>query len=197
MKSNIALAVEFAEKIKGIKHVLQVILFGSVALGEDTSGSDIDIAIVHDSKDRFELMKEVNKHKPDKIQTTFAHVSKLPEETELVGALAGDGLLLYGSPISVKEKKLDLKPKILISYSLEGMPQTEKVKLNRALYGSVSRSTFKGREYRTETNGLVEGPGIEKVNKGVLLAERRSAAKIINVLKRFRAKFKEIPVWAY
>lgn len=197
MKSNLALAIEFANKAKEVKHVLQVILFGSVARGEDTDKSDIDIAIVHDSKDKFKIMDEINKNKTDKIQTTIININQLPEETELVGALAGEGLLLYGSPILIKEKKLDLKPKILISYSLAGLPQTEKMKINRALHGSISKSIFKGKEYKTETFGLVKEPGIEKINRGVLLVERGLAPKIINLLKRFNIKFKEIPVWTY
>lgn len=197
MRSNLKSAIEFADKIKRIRHILQIVLFGSVARGEDTERSDIDIAIVHDSKDKFNIMNEVNRNKPEKIQTAFVHVSSLPEETEIVGALSGEGILLYGSPISIKEKNLDLKPKIIISYSMAGLLQTEKMKVNRALYGSVSKSVFKGKEYKTETFGLIKEPGIEKIGRSVLLAERRSAVKIINLLKRLNIKFKEIPVWTY
>lgn len=197
MRSNLVIATAFAEKIKSIKHVMQVILFGSVARGEDTPESDVDIAIIHNSSDQFALMGAVNKNKPAKIQTTFVHIWKLAEETELVGALSGDGLLLYGSPILIQEKKLKLKPKVLISYSLAQLPQTEKVKLNRALYGSVSLSHAGRKEYRTETKGIANEPGIEKINNGVLLADRRKAAKLISSLKRFKVKYIEIPVWTY
>lgn len=197
MKSNLITAISFAGKIKEIKGLLQIILFGSVAQGEDTPKSDIDIAVVYEGKDRFEIMKEVNKNKPDKIQTTFIDINKLPEETELVGALAGEGLLLHGQPIFIKEKKLALKSKTLLSYSLVELPQTEKVKVNRAFYGSVSKSIFKGKEYKTKTKGLANEAGIEKLNKGVLLVERRKAAKLINTLKMFKVKFREIPVWSY
>lgn len=197
MQSNLAKAIIFANKIKRLKSVLQIILFGSVARGEDNWKSDIDIAIVYDCEDKFKIMNEVNKDKTDKIQTTFINIDKLAEETELVGALSGEGLLLYGKPVLIKEKKLDLNSKMLISYSLAELPQTEKVKVNRALYGSVSKSVFKGKEYKTETKGLAKEPGIEKVNKGVLLVERRKAAKVVNMLKRFNVKVKEIPVWSY
>lgn len=197
MKSNLALAINFAEQIKKIKHILQIIVFGSVARGEDTRESDIDIAVIYDSEDRFKFMEEVNRDKPERIQTTFVNITKLPEETELISALSGEGLLLYGQPITIKERRLDLKARTILSYDLSGLPQTEKVKLDRALYGSVSRSTFKGREYKTETKGLTKEPGIEKINKGVLLVERRKATKIIGLFKRFRVRFREIPVWSY
>ena len=197
MKDNLSLAIEFSNRIKNIDGVLQVVLFGSVARGEDTRESDIDIAVIHNYKDKFKIMDEVNKNKPDKIQTTFVNISQLPEETELVGAISGEGLLLYGSPVSIKLEKLDLKAKILVSYSLASLPQTEKVKVNRALYGSISKSTFKKKEYITKTRGFITEPGIEKINDGVFLIDRRLAPKIVNMLKRFKVTVREIPVWSY
>ena len=197
MKENLKEAIDFTNKIKGIKGILQIVLFGSVARGEDTLKSDIDIAIIHNHKDKFELMKEVNKHKTEKIQTTFISIDNLPKESELTGALSGEGLLLYGRPVIIKEKKLDLSAKILIAYSLADLPQTEKVKVNRALYGSVSKSSFQGKNYKTETKGLTNEPGIEKISKGVLLVKREKAPKIVNMLKRFKAKVREITVWGY
>ena len=197
MKENLKTAIDFAEKIKNIRGILQVILFGSVATGEDKSISDIDIAIVHNYKDKFEIMKKVNKNKPDKIQTTFVDIKDMPNETELVGAMSGEGILLHGSPISIKTNKLELKAKTLLSYYLSGLPQTEKVKLNRALYGSLSKSKGKGKIYTTKTKGLVNEPGIEKISKGVLLVDRRKSVKIINLLKRFNVPYKEIVVWSY
>ena len=197
MKENLKEAIDFTNKIKGIKGILQIVLFGSVARGEDTLKSDIDIAIIHNHKDKFELMKEVNKHKTEKIQTTFISIDNLPKESELTGALSGEGLLLYGRPVIIKEKKLDLSAKILIAYSLADLPQTEKVKVNRALYGSISKSSFQGKNYKTETKGLTNEPGIEKISKGVLLVKREKAPKIVNMLKRFKVKVREIPVWGY
>src|SRR3989339_188357 len=70
--------------------------------------------------------------------------------------------------------------------------QTEKVKLNRALYGSTSISRENGKTYQTKTRGLIGEPGIERLQKGVLLIERKKSAKVINVLKRFGAEVKEI-----
>ncbi|HLC80271.1 MAG TPA: nucleotidyltransferase domain-containing protein [Candidatus Nanoarchaeia archaeon] len=197
MNKNLAEAVQFTREIKRNKNILQVILFGSVARGEEGSQSDIDIAIVHDSEDQFSLMQEVNKNKPQKIQTTFVHIKNLPNETELVGALNGDGLLLYGKPIRIQSNKLDLTAKVLIAYALNTLSPTDRVKVSRALYGSVSKSSTKGKVYMTKTKGLAAEIGVEKINKGVLLVDRKKAPKIVNMLKRFGAKVQEIPVWSY
>jgi len=197
MNKNLETALAFVQRIKELKGLLQVVLFGSVARGEDRADSDIDIAIIHDREDKFNLMNEVNKHKSEKIQTTFVSIKDLPGETELAGALSGEGLLLYGRPLLIQEKKLGLKPRKLLIYSLVSLPPSEKVKVNRALYGSVSRSYYNGKEYVTETKGLQREPGIVKISKGVLLVEREKAAKILSMLKRFKVQVREIPVWGY
>jgi predicted nucleotidyltransferase len=191
MRSNLKIAIEFAKKIRNIEGILSILLFGSVARNEDDLISDIDIAIIHCSKDRTLLMKKANRLKPENVQLTFLHIDDLPKEPELVSAFSGEGLLLYGSPIVLKAKTLELKPKTIISYSLSGLKQTEKMKVNRALYGSVSISG----KYKTVTHGLIAEPGIEKINRGVLLAERVKAPKIVGVLKRFGAKVRQIHIW--
>jgi len=197
MKENLTTAIDFAEKIKKIRGILQIILFGSVSRGEDNPRSDIDIAVVFDDVDKFELSKEINKYKHERIQLTLIKLKDLAEETELTGALSGEGLILYGRPIKLKVNDIELQPKVLISYSLRNLPQTEKVKINRALHGSISKSEFKGNKYKTETKGLTNEAGIDRVNKGVLLVERGKSTKIVNVLKRFKAEVKEIVVWTY
>lgn len=197
MKENLEIAFDFVKKINKIKGILQIVLFGSVSRGEDTTHSDIDIAAVFDNVDKFELSKEINKYKHEKIQLTLIALKDLAKETELTGALSGEGLLLYGKPICIDVNKIKLKPRVLISYSLHNLPQTEKVKLNRALHGSISRSESSGKKYITETKGLVNEAGVDKINKGIILADRNKSAKIVNVLKRFKAEVKEIVVWTY
>jgi len=194
--SNLDIAVKFTEKIKDIKHVLQIVLFGSVARGEDNEKSDIDIAIIHDSKDQFLLIKEVNKNKNEKIQATFIHINEIANEREIAGALSGDGLLLYGKPIYITEKRMSLSAKVLIFYSMKDIQQNAKVKLSRALYGSISISKSNGKKYITKTKGIME-LGVEKISKGVLLVDRKKASQVRNTLRRFNVKFKEIPVWTY
>jgi len=197
MKENLKIAVDFTEKIKDIKGILQIILFGSVSTGEDRADSDIDIAVVYEREKKFEIMKKINSFKPEKVQTTFLNIKDLAKETELVGALSGEGILLHGKPIILNVNKLDLNAKIIISYSLVALKQTDKVKVNRALYGSISKSRFKDKEYITETKGLIAEEGIEKINDGVLLVDRKKSTKIISMLKRFNVSYKEIPVWGY
>lgn len=197
MKDNIRIAIEFAESIKNIKGILQIILFGSVALGEDKPSSDIDIAIIHNRKDKFDLMKEANRFKHEKIQTVFININELYKETELIGALSGEGLILYGRPIKLNANKLGLKEKIFLIYNMSKLKQNEKVKLNRALFGSISKSYGEKKTYITKTKGLINEPGIEKLAKGCILVDRNKSYKLINLFKRFNVDHKKISIWTY
>lgn len=197
MEQNLQEAILFRNNIKNIKHVLQIVLFGSVARGEDTAASDIDIAIIHDSPDEFSFMKEINKKKSEKIQTTFISIDTLPKETEIVGALCGEGLLLYGSPITFDVKNISLQSKVIFSYSLISLPQNQKMKVNRALYGSISKVLIKQKVYKSEFKGMAQKPTVEKIQKGVLLVDRRYAPQIVGVFKHFQVQYQEIAVWTY
>ena len=60
MHNRLEIAKEFAESIKS-EYIIQVILFGSVARGEDNEDSDIDILIVSSNP------KEIESNIDDKV----------------------------------------------------------------------------------------------------------------------------------
>lgn len=197
MKDNFKTAIDFANNIKKLKnkHILQIVLFGSVARGEDKAVSDVDIAIIHDLKNTDELKSRIHKFQNERIQTTYLSLNKLPEETELVNALTGDGILLCGRPLKVILKAKELKPKTLIIYDTSEIPKTERMKLNRALHGSISKSRYKGKEYVTKITGILKEKGIERLTKAVLLMDPKKAAKITRTLRLYNVKWKEISIW--
>lgn len=203
MKDNFDIALGFLKKISENeqaqkilqREILQIVLFGSVARSEDRAASDIDIAIIHNSKKPDKLQTVINKLKHEKIQLTYMHVFKLSKEPELVSALTGDGILLYGHLINVKFGKNILEPKMLVIYELSHLPKKEQMKINRALHGSVSKSEYKGKKYKTEIAGILNEKGVEKLSKAVVLTDRKKAAKLLNILKMYNAKWKEISVW--
>lgn len=200
MKSNFDIALDFIKKvrrIRGIKEVLQIVLFGSVARDEDTVNSDIDIAVIHNSNNPGKLQTEINRLKHNKIQLSYIHVNRLSKEPELVGALTGEGILLYGHPINVKFREEELKPKLLVVYDLSKIPKADQMKVNRALHGSVSKSEYKGKKYKTEIKGILNERGVNKLAKSVVLIDRKKSVKLFAVLKRYNAKWLEIALWGY
>jgi len=194
MKKNLDIAIDFAKKISK-KGILQIVLFGSVARGEDKADSDVDIAIIHNLDNIENLKSNVNKFVNERIQVTYINVNKLAKETELVAALTGEGLLLYGKPFKVVFNKKELKPYILIVYDTTQLDKKNRMLLNRALHGSVSVSKHKGKVYRTETKGVIAQSGIVKLTKACLLVEPKKAVAIRNVLTMFHATFREELIW--
>lgn len=69
------IAIEFANAIKS-EDIKQIILFGSVARGEDNYDSDIDILIVSDYMDKIwpNISKEIAWFLYDKQELISAHV---------------------------------------------------------------------------------------------------------------------------
>ena len=122
-------------------------------------------------------------------------VDRLTKEPELVSALTGEGLLLYGQPIKVVLDKKELKPFVLIVYDTTDLEKKQRMLLNRALYGSVSQSQYKGKTYKTETKGITAQAGIVKLTKACLLTEPKKAVIIRKVMQIFGVKFKEELIW--
>ena len=198
MKENFAITMDFlskVKKIKNFKHILQMVLFGSVAKGEDKIDSDIDIAIIHDLADIEELKSEVNKFLHERIQIVYMRINRLSTETELVAALTGEGILLYGKPINASFEGKALQPFILLVYDTTSLEKKKRMLLNRALHGSVSKSKYKGKAYSSSTKGIVAQPGITKLTKACLLLEPKKAVIIRDALNRFNVRYKEELIW--
>ena len=189
-------AVDFSNKIKDYDEVLSIILFGSVARGESTVDSDVDIAIIY-SERKEEILRKINSIKPEELQLIHLSIDELKEEPTLVGALSGEGILLYGRPITVSLEDMDLKSRMIIAYNTSKLDQNTRSKLNRALYGGKSTYMKDNKKETKFYKGIAEEIRAEKIGKGILIVDRKNYPEITKTLKRFQAKWKEIPVWTY
>ena len=75
MHNRVEIAREFAEAIKS-DYIIKIILFGSVARGDDTEESDIDILIVSNYREKIEdiIAEEVAWIMYDKNELISAHI---------------------------------------------------------------------------------------------------------------------------
>ncbi len=189
-------AINFTRKIKDKSNILSIILFGSVATGDDTIKSDIDLAIIYDQKDqkKEELIEAI---KDEGMQVTQMSLDELKAEEELQNALAGDGILLFGTPITIMIQQTSLKPKMILVYDTSECDQKTKMKLHRALYGG--KSSFKTREkfYTSSFKGITTDLNVKKIARSVLYCDRKNAFPVIRVFKTLNVRWKEISVWAY
>jgi predicted nucleotidyltransferase len=189
-------AIKFVNKIKNKQNILSIVLFGSVARREEEKGSDIDLAVIYDKKNQ-KIIEELDVLKDKGIQLTHLTIDDLQTEEEIRDALAGDGILLYGTPINITIEQSSLKPKMILVYNTSHLGQKSRTYLQRALYGGKSTYTKKGKTYESIFEGEVNKLGIKKLKNGVLFCDRKNAYPIIKVFKNLDVRWQEISVWAY
>ena len=189
-------AITFVKQIKKRQNILSIVLFGSVARREEERESDIDIAVIYDqiNPDTRNYIEEI---KEEGIQIIHLSIDDLVKEIEIRDALAGDGILLFGTPINITIEQSSLKPKMILIYNTAHLNQRSRTYLQRALYGSKSISTHKGKTYESYFEGEVMKLGIKKLKNGVLFCDRKNAYPIIQVFKNLDVRWQEISVWAY
>ena len=194
--SNFSKAINFVRKIKDKSNILSIVLFGSVATGDDTTESDIDITIIYDQKDQ-KKEKYIDTIKDDNIQVTHLNLDEVKTEEELQDALAGDGILLFGTPITITIQQTSLKPKMILVYDTSECDQKTRMKLHRALYGGKSVYKTRGKMYESSFKGIIEELNVKKLARSVLFCDRKNAFPVIRVFKTLNVRWKEISVWAY
>jgi len=187
---------EFGAKVGKLPHVRAVVLFGSVARGEATLDSDIDVATIYTRKNEA-LMKKVEKLAPERVHVVHVEIKELLENVPLAGALSGEGLILFGRPITFEAKKLKLRPMVIIAYDTSDLNQNTRNRLNRTLYGGTSTVGRGRKRYVQEYKGLTTQLGITKIGRAVLMVTREKVPAITGALEKHGSRWKEIPVWVY
>lgn len=187
-------AIRFVERIPDKYNILSIILFGSVATGNDVKTSDIDIAVIYGKKDDKQIAA-INEMKTEGIQLTHLSVNELSKELEIQYALAGEGILLYGRPVNITVKENEFKPKMLLVYEMKDLNYATRKKLHRALYGGKTTSQYKNKIYESRIEGIVAQVNARKLGKSVLYCDKRNAHAIIRVFKNLNVPWKEIAVW--
>jgi predicted nucleotidyltransferase len=189
-------AYEFTNKIKDFDGVISVVLFGSVARGEATKDSDIDLMVIYSIKSP-EIIKKINSLATENLEILHFTLDELEGETTLTGALSGEGILLYGKPVTICMGDVDLKSQMLIAYDTGHLARNIRSTLYRSLYGGTSTYLKEGEKKSKYYPGIVEQVRAQKIANSVLLVDRHNAPEIIKTLQRFKARWKEIPVWTY
>ncbi len=189
---------EFVKQVSDLEEVISITLFGSVAKGEATSVSDIDFLVIVPN---IQIEKDINKianeisDKYDKKFQVIIKTKKLESlDSSMIEEISKDGILLYGLPIKIKQKDLELEPYLLAIYSLAELPQNEKMKFKRAFFGS--ESVFKAKkEYRTVQEGLLKMCNGSRLGRGAIIFPSKHK-EIIKQLEYFKVKFKVFIVYA-
>ena len=174
--------------ITGVGGVTAVILFGSRAKGDYDEYSDYDLLVVFENdeamwKNRRKLYENVGKLGLF-TQVLTRSVRELQEKTEptFLQNVLQHGVLLYlRYPFMAPAFAHNLKPVTIVSYSLKGLSQNEKMRLIYRLFG---------RERKGEgLRGVVGEGGGRKLGDGCFMIPTEKLDVVVDVLKRHKVTF--------
>lgn len=125
-----------------IPKLRQLVLYGSVAKGEEDRRSDVDLLLVFDTKkdpERTELAHvataEIGRafaaakceRRPQLMLTNLKDIDK-----EFIRNISREGIVVCGRPLVLKGEEI-LKPKVVFEYKVGGKSDPRKVRFYRAL----------------------------------------------------------------
>ena len=185
---------KIAKQLSKIEDVNAIILYGSLARGEFTSRSDVDLFIltteyktqkeIHDKV--IELESEIGRN----IQPTIRTLAELQKtDTGLLQNIFQEGKILYlREPSDIPSAiLLQQKPYLIYSFQISSLLQKEKVRFNRQLY----EQTREGYKYK----GLLQKIGGQKLSAGCIMMPYEQKEKIEKFFKKFKVKFEQLKVW--
>ena len=185
---------KIAKKLSKVEDVKSVILYGSLARGEFTSRSDIDLFILTTKdKTQIEIHDKVIELEPEigrNIQPTIRTSAELQKtDTGLLQNIFQEGKILYlKEPYDIPSAiLLQQKPYLIYSFQISSLPQKDKVRFNRQLY----EQKRKGYKYK----GLLQEIGGQKLSAGCVMMPYEQKKKVEKFFKKFKVKFEQLKVW--
>lgn len=182
-------------KLEGIK---EVILFGSVARGEEENKSDIDLFFSLDKKENEEsckivLKREISRFYKSKIaeqwivqgiKNQINFEIGLLEDWNLKRSIISDGIVLYG-----KYKEVPSGQKHYNLFVLNTIKNiTKRNKIIREIFGRVEK------KYSSE--GILGKIGGKKLSPTNFIVPAENSREIINLLSREKIAYKIYEVWS-
>ncbi|MDI6905658.1 MAG: nucleotidyltransferase domain-containing protein [Candidatus Bathyarchaeia archaeon] len=177
---------EIVDAIKTVEGVIGIILFGSVARGDYDEGSDIDLLVIFRDEDLMRRNEwEVTRRIPSDVfaQSICVCPSMLKSANPVfLRSVLDDGVILYMRHPFVSRFQLACGvPYFIVSYSLEGLSQREKQKVDYKLFGRVVGE----RSYE----GAVEKCGGKRLGRGCFLVPKESSESVLNLLKKYSLRY--------
>lgn len=185
--------LSFSQEIKNIKGIQSIILSFHKNKGKLNS-SNLRLTLIWNKKDNKEKNR-INSQKPSHLKIIHISLEDLKNNPLYIDFLSGNGIILYGQPVTLKADDTYLKAKTIIVYDTSQLKQNDRSRLNRVLYGGVSTYLQNGERKKKYYPGLVEQLDVQKVGRAVLLLNRLNAFGITQILQKYGAQWHEIPVW--
>lgn len=194
-KGKIEVALKVCGRIleANLKGLDAIVLFGSVARGEDRRGSDVDLLLVYETGgDALEAEDKTAKIASEMPYATVSLVNKSYEELSTNPHFAfevlRDGIVLYKRPSEApfKANIFPLKLFYIYAFHLNGLSQVEKTRVTVALYGR--------RKGKYAYRGLLESVKGYRLGKGAVMVPAEAFNKIEKFFARNRINYRKAAV---
>ena len=186
------------------QEIQEIILFGSIARGDFTKKSDIDLFVnVKNRKDIKKIERTVRKAL-DEFETASSQTWDLRKIDFPLKPIVGDldstqwsalrreiistGLTLYGRYKEIPKK---LQHQLLFSFNLKNLQPKQKVKIIRQLYGYQTKKGEKTYVHK----GLLQQEKAVKINPSTILVPVESHQTFYNFFKGFKIQHQIREVW--
>lgn len=171
----------------------RIILYGSVAKGEATKESDVDIFVDTEKDIEDDVKKVLEEFYNSREATLFKtkgigneiviKVGRLKDWKELHRSITSTGITLWGS-FEAKERPIGTRHKIIFYW--------EKVKGSR---GAFLNKLYGFKTKRGEYKGLLEKWNGKKIGKSSILIPAKYKDEMIEIIKKYKADAKSIEVF--
>jgi len=196
------LVYEIVANLPKIPKLTTAILYGSAVRGELTETSDIDLLLIFDVPHNPETGGELEAaHKilgNIKTKRRLQIVATNREQTlepDFLDNITREGVIIYGKPLVLTPEKLQLKPYMLYTYSVTGLPQIKKTQLQRALKGYKIIRKIKGKEYKSEKEGMLKLLKAKKLGKGVVMVPQENFKALEELFTQHNVKYSKVKIW--
>jgi len=193
---------EILPRLARIQKLTAAILYGSAARGELTEGSDIDLMLVFDVPHNPETGGELEaahrilgETRTERRLQVVATNLRQALDPDFLDNVSREGLIIYGKPLIFTIENLQLRPYVIYTYSVEGLPQTKKTMLQRALRGYKVVRKVRGKIYKSEKNGLLETLQAKKLGKGAIMVPQENSKALEKLFTQHNIKHVKIKAW--
>ena len=180
-------------------HIRKIILYGSVARGDFSDDSDIDLFIdTTILKLEPKIKQELRKFEARAEKTWALRGSLFPFKIIIdnIDHPRWKGLrqemISYGKTVYGPFESLPQQHRLLMTYSLQQKSQPEKMAFLRHLYGYNSKK--EGKQY--DKKGLLEEMNGIKVEANVLLIPREGWNSLQKLCQKYKVKYTLREIWS-
>ncbi len=177
--------------LQSIQGIEAAIVYGSIARGDYSPSSDIDVLLIMDTPETVEIAQDLLAGLDlNRVVQPIMRTREQLESTDsgLAENIFQEGIVLFARmPLFIPAASiLDIHPWVLYRFELGDLPQKEKARFNRQLYSSAKQ---KGSE------GLLGDVGGKKLARGCVVVPASAKKSIDALFRRFRIQTQSTDIW--